>query len=118
MGGRTAKRSSRERVRIPSLFLYHYILVIIIKLRPVSRPVVIFGAVLRSAFQPVFADVGTIAAQIRIVSEHLPRHRLMIAADTQKAADAQHGVDNFADFRRPGTRLQLTCSFRRAQTNG
>src|SRR6185437_6551294 len=54
------------------------------------------GALFWRAFQSVLVYVGTVPAEIAVVSEHLPRHRVMVLADAQKAAEAQHGVGNFA----------------------
>src|SRR5689334_1539590 len=77
------------------LWFDHFVVVVVIERCPVGRPVIVLRAVFRSTFQSVLADVGAVPAEFAVVSQHLPGHRVMFAADAEKTAEAQHGVGNF-----------------------
>jgi hypothetical protein len=91
----STEKDHSAKIRNHLLWFDHFIVVVVIERCAVGRPVIVLGAVLRSTFQSALAYVGAIPAQFAVVSQQLLGHGIMLAADAEKAAEAQHGIGNF-----------------------
>src|SRR4029453_8736683 len=53
---------------------------------------------LRCTFKLLLGDVGPVPTKARVILERLPGDRIVVTADTQEAAEAEHGIGDLAAY--------------------